>query len=108
MNYFGKKMVYKYYADSGLLTLEKPFSEIFKISYHLSIIQKTYTIQSTLLEVYNEDALTINGTWPREYVNALYYMNGLEKLVINVEDLTNLPTLTKIPPNLKDIKYHKI
>ncbi len=101
-------MVYKYYADSGLLTLQKPFSEIFKICYHLSILQGTSNVPSTILDFYEYDYLKIHQEWPQKMLDALYYMDGLEKLMFNVKDLTVLPILTKMPPNLKDIKYHKI
>lgn len=106
---FWKKMVYKYYADSGLLTLNKPFSEIFKIAYHLSILQKTSLAgNDTLLDWYEYDDLTIHQEWPEKMLDALYYMNGLEELTFHVKDLTDLQLLKHIPPNLKDIKYHLI
>ena len=105
---FWEKMVNKYYADSGLLTLNKRFSEIFKIAYHLDLLKKTSPTNDNLLDWYEYDQITINQRWSQKYLDALYYMNGLEKVIFRVENFTDLQLLTHIPPNLKDIKYHKI
>ncbi len=103
---FWKKMVYKYYADSGLLTLKKSYSEIFKIGYHLLLLQKTSAFHS-LLDWYEFEEIQINQKWSQKMLDAIYYMNGLEVLVFKVDDFSNLQRLTHYPPNLKKIKYKK-
>lgn len=105
---FWKKMVYKYYADSGLLTLKKSYAEIFKIAYHLSLLHATSTSNTTLLDWYEFEQITIHQGWPQKLLDAIYYMNSLEIIIFQVKDFENLQKLTHYPPNLKKIKYVKI